>query len=270
MKKDLSMLIKYLRNIRFNFHEPKFAFLHVPKTGGTYLAQRETDNQPVLPIRYLGHYYVVDRKDVLNPLYYPHSPEYYHRTIPLREVRRYLMISTIRNIYSWLVSYAWHAGGWNPKYYDPNHYDHAIANKGFEYLVKTIANREGNWPNRKFIHCQFFCSNGELIVDWINRNESLDEDLETLARKYNLPYVNRKRQRVGHETDYRTYYTDELVDLVYKTWGRELNLLGYEFDGPQLQVSNLYQSVDPKTKKSIQYVLGIDELKVNGKIVARC
>ncbi len=265
------MLIKRLKKIHFRSHEPehKFAFLHVPKTGGTYVTQRETNGQPLFPIRYLGHYYVVDRKGVINPLYYRHSPQYYDRTLPLREVQRYFVISTVRNIYSWLVSYAWHAAGWNPKYNDPDHYDYAIANKGFDYLIKTIANREDTWPNRKFIHCQFFCNNGELIVDWINRNESLDENLETLTRKYNLPYVKSQRQRVGHETDYRTYYTDELTDLVYKTWGRELNIFGYAFDGPKPKSSRLYLAIDEKTKNLIQYVLDRDELKLDGKVVER-
>ena len=50
---------------------------------------------------------------VLLSKYHPHSPQYYDRTLPLREVQRYFVISTVLNIHSWLVSYAWHAAGWN-------------------------------------------------------------------------------------------------------------------------------------------------------------
>jgi hypothetical protein len=263
------MLNKLRKVFQLHFYEPKLAFLHVPKTGGTYLTQRGTGHQPVLPVRYLGHYYVVDRMDIPNPIYYPHSPQYYYRTILLEEIQKYEIISTVRNIFSWLVSYAWHAGGWNPKYNDADHYDYAIANKGFEYLVKTIANREDNWPNRKFIHCQFFCSNGELIVDWISHNESLDKDLEILADVYNLPFAPREKQRVGHDTDYRTYYTDELIDLVNKTWGRELDLFGYEFDGPKQGPNLLHQAITSTTKQRIQYIFDKDELVVDGRKTER-
>jgi hypothetical protein len=265
----MMILASLRKNSSLLFRKKKLAFLHVPKTGGTYLAQRETDQQPVLPVRYLGHYYVVDRNGVINPLYYAHSPQYYDRTIRLRDIRQYMIISTVRNIFSWLVSYAWHAGGWNPEYMDPNHYDYAAANKSFNYLLNTIANREGMWPNRKFIFCQFFCNNGQLIVDWINRNENLDKDLEMLANKYNFPFARRERQRVGHGVDYRTYYTDELIDLVYKTWGRELDLFGYKFDEPKPGSNSYHQAIDTENKNRIRYFLESDELKVDNEIIKR-
>lgn len=248
---------------------PKLAFLHVPKTGGTYLAQRETSHLPVLPVNYLGHKYVVDHESVINPIYYPHSPEHYRQTISLQEIKQYEVLSTVRNVFSWLVSYAWHAGGWNPKYRNPDHYDYDAASKGFEYLLNSIVNRDDYWPNRKFIHLQFFCNNGELIVDWINRNDTLDEDLALLAKKNKLPFTPQAKQRVGHETDYRTYYPDKLANLVYETWGRELDLFGYEFDGPKKESSGLYLAVDSETKKNIRYDLTSDVLVVDGKIIPR-
>ncbi len=248
---------------------PRLAFLHVPKTGGTYLVQKETGKKQLIPMRYLGHRYVITRSGAVNPLYYLHSPDHYYDTIPLWEVRQHVLVSTVRNIFSWLVSYAWHAGGWNPRYCDPNHYDYAAANKGFEYLLKTIAGREDLWPNRKFIHCQFFCSSGEWVVDWLNRTESLDQDLEALADRYHFPFARQKKQRVGHETDYRTYYTDSLVDLVYATWGRELNLFGYEFDGAKAGAGHPHRAVGGKAGKRFQYVLDKDEFKVDGITVER-
>jgi hypothetical protein len=187
MHKEVITMLRYFLN-----RKKELAYIHIPKTGGTYLVQGESDRHSVLPVHDLGHMYVVDGKKVFSPIYHPHSPHLYYRmTIPLSKIQKYVVLSTVRNIFSWLVSYAWHAGGWNPKYNNPNHYDYAHANKSFEYLVKTIADRDDIWPNRKFIFCQLFCSNGQLIADWISRNESLDADLELLAQEHGLPYTTR-------------------------------------------------------------------------------
>ncbi len=88
---------------------------------------------------------------------------------------------------------------------------------GFEYLVKTIANRDDQWPGRKLIHCQIFSSKGDLIVDWLNRNDTLDSDLNLLAQKLGLYYKKRNKQKVGKRRDYRAYFNDSLIDLVNTT-----------------------------------------------------
>lgn len=262
-----------LENLKHTLHapfhrSPKLAFLHVPKTGGTYLAQRESDHAPLLPVKYLGHIYVVDKRDVINPLYSLHSPHNYHQTLPLQKIKKYTVLSIARNIFSWLVSYAWHAGGWNPKYRDTGHYDYASANKGFEYLFNTIVNREDYWPNRKFIHVQFFCNNGDWIVDWLGRNETLDQDLAALAQENHFSFTPQTKQRVGHKTDYRTYYTDKMADLVYETWGRELDLFGYDFEGLKKE-TRYHRALDAETKSSLRYDLARDVLTVNGSVIPR-
>jgi len=165
------------------------------------------------------------------------------------------------------VSYAGHAGGWNAKYRDPEHYDYEAANKSFDFLVKTIANREDLWPNRKFIHCQLFCNNGQLITDWLNKVETLDDDLTVLAVAAGVSYKRRPRQRVGCRTDYRQYYTDSLVELVYKTWSRELKLFGYDFESTELSSGLLHRAIDKKTKGSIQYYWSDDKLFLNGELI---
>jgi hypothetical protein len=244
----------------------RVAYIHIPKTGGTYLSQLESNREPVISsLRYLGHTYVVDKEGVPNPLYSSRDLKNSKKVILLRDIKRYTVVSTVRNIFDWLVSYAAHAGGWNPKYRDSDHYDFYAANKGFDYLVKTIADREDLWPNRKFIHCQLFCNNGQLVTDWINRTETLDDDLAELALTAKIVYNPRPKQRIGTHRGYREYYTDSLVELVYRTWGRELRLFGYDFKGP-ISVSNLlYRSIDKRMKKSVRYYWADDRLFVNGE-----
>jgi hypothetical protein len=165
------------------------------------------------------------------------------------------------------VSYAGHAGGWNYRYRDPEHYDFVAANKGFDFLLKTIANREDIWPNRKFIYCQLFCNNGQLVSDWINRLETFEDDLTALAARAEVNHNPRPRQRVGNRNDYRQYYTDSLIELVYETWGRELKLFGYDFENPESSSGLLSREIDSRTKGSIRYSWSDDKLSMNGELV---
>lgn len=247
------------------------AYIHIPKTGGTYLAQLEAHKKPVLdPVKYFGHSYVIDGNDDLNPLYLDYDMQNAKEAVVPRIImQKYFVFSTVRNIFRWLVSYAAHAGGWNSQYVDRNHYDYANANKGFEYLLKVIADREDTWPNRKFIHCQLFSSGGDLIVDWLNRNETLDEDLGRMAGKLKMDYKKKARQRVSGLKDFRTYYTDELIDIVYRTWDREIQLFGYDFDTCNLDKATLKQEIPREQKCLIKYFWGKDKLLIKEKEIYR-
>lgn len=239
------------------------AYIHIPKTGGTYIGQRETTEKPVIwPVKRLGHIAVVDNKEYPNYIYYPRDEENSYNTVLLEDLRKYFVFSTVRNPFAWLVSYADHAGGWTPRYRNTEHYDYQNAQRGFDYLVKTIANRETPWPCRKFIFFQIFCNNGELVVDWITRTETLDNDLKDLADFLNISYYKGQKQRVGQHKDYRTYYDDSLIDLVCETWGREVDLFGYTFDGLDLSSALLRNPIDKSTKQSIRYDWTTDTLEI--------
>ena len=224
----------------------KIAFLHIPKTGGTYVSKLK------LNMEYWGHSSVVDlsRKGCK---VYPHGTGMI-RTVPYSTVKQHYVFAVVRNIYAWLVSYAGHAGGWNPQYCDTNHYDYKASNNGFDYLLKTIANRDaGVWPNRKLVFFQLFCDNTEFIVDRLLRSETLDHDLCVFASELGFKYKPMQNLLVGKHSDYRTYYTDELIQLFQDTWGRELKLFGHMFEGNTSSQIVFNKTID-KTKYKYNYV----------------
>ncbi len=248
----------------YRSNKPNLAYLHIPKTGGTYIKQSESGNTPVIcPIAYLGHAYVVNKFGVPNPIYALRNAKEEQFVFLEKDLEEFFLASTVRNIFSWLVSYFFHAGGKASKYLNTEHYDYLLANKGFDYFIKKIAERDTIWPNRKFIFAQLFADNGKLIVDWINRTETLDSDLEKLATIYGVHYTQENKQRVGHRTDYRSYYTEALTQLVFDTWGRELTLFGYEFDKIQPSLKVLYQAISEEQKENTSYFWNTDKFVPN-------
>jgi len=243
----------------------KPVFLHIPKTGGTYLNQAETrwqDRRPVLePLDSLGHATLLDHTQPI-PADYPPQGLGEQFCKDVQSLRRCFVVSTVRNPFDWLVSYAGHAGGWNPSYCDTNHYDYVMANRSLGDLIRAIAEREEPWPSRRFLFMQPFSTTGELMVDWFCRNETLDDDFASLAKAKRLIYRKQPKQRVGERRDYRSYYDDKLIDLVYQTWGRELSLFGYSFDGPTND-GLLVGAVPRRVKQAVRYTWSNDTLTVD-------
>ena len=247
----------------------KLFFIHIPKTGGSYIRQYETDKQPVIShMSTRGHTTIIEGKTSAT---YPPATGFLSTYVTNRtDIIDFSVFAVVRNIFSWLVSYAAHAGGFNPQYQDLDHYDYKNTQKGFDFLIKTIANRDGEiWPCRKFIHFQIFSDNGKLVTDYLPRNETLDKDLRQLSAKLNLNYTRKQKQRIGKHSDYRSYYTDSLIELVYETWGRELSLFGYTFDGIDISKATLKREIDANTKENVSYLWDSDTLKINKEIINR-
>ena len=78
-----------------------------------------------------------------------------------------------------------------------------------------------------------------------------------MADAFGLQYSRGKPQRVGPPGDYRSYYTDELTDLVHRTWKREIDLFGFEFDKPRSRYTPFELT---ERARAVKYVLAADQL----------
>jgi hypothetical protein len=240
---------------------PKLTFIHIPRTAGTTILQGLTDKQPTIPLINLGH--TVARS---NPPIQKNIPKTF-QTFNKNILNDKILFMTIRNPFSWLLSYTLYISGFNPKYDTSQQYDTEFAKKGFNHYLQTITKRTDLWPCQKLLFFQLFSDSGEFLPDFVAHVETLNDDLKAIASEINLPYVQKPKQRVlGIGEMYNHYYTPELKVLVESIWKRELYLFGYSYQGLHINNALIKRKVSPEQKKSLQYEWSTDELYINGKL----
>ena len=79
---------------------------------------------------------------------------------------------------------------------------------------------------------------GQALVDYVGKYEQLDKDWQLIAAKHTLDpqleYSNSSKKNPGCHEDYRLYYTEPLVQLVYERYRKDVEMFGYERDYEQL------------------------------------
>ncbi|MEM7456989.1 MAG: sulfotransferase family 2 domain-containing protein [Planctomycetota bacterium] len=82
---------------------------------------------------------------------------------------------------------------------------------------------------------------GELLVDFVGRYESLDADCLELQRRLGIVFAGGRRpgSESGRraEDDYRTHYDEELVARVSRLYSRDIDAFGYSFE-PDIEVKS--------------------------------
>jgi hypothetical protein len=241
--------------------------IHIGKTGGTSVAQ-----SPL--IHNFGHvmFYDDDRPDsATNYIYVGHDPERASGCVaPLSEARRFYCVSIVRNHYDWLVSYADWCGCFVP--WNPGHYDHEIAKKGFDYLINSIVARDTQWPSRKFLFCQLFTPTGRCVPDHLFHTECLDKELAGYFGSVGATWVPQSRQKVGKRNrDHGRYDTTEwyfrdktLAERVWDCWKEEMQLYGYGADVFQRKPRNGFLSGAIANRRDrVRYLFKNNQLEIN-------
>jgi len=207
---------------------PLIGHLHTPKTGGTYV-NHLMDNFP-----HVNFSHVVVR-ETRNDKWCPVG------LVPIKpnKINGYYIFATVRNPLEFLISYYHHVLG-NMGSDNIEHYDYEEAQKGFENLVTIIINREDKWPSKKFLFPNLFNQDGHIVVDWVNRNETLDDDVSSLCSKFGLVHIPKAKKRTSNKNKSEQYYTQELLNKVSKTYWREMDLFGYENFNIKIPKVNLY------------------------------
>lgn len=210
-------------------HSKKFVFVHIQKNAGTsitkYLDKYTTYQDLLLGCTEFGesingHY----RKR-----YNLHKHSYAKRirnVMGNKKWNKYYSFSFVRNPFDRIVSlYSWCRKG---KFEFPICQE-AMKAESFSQFIRGECFQQ--LPNQ----IEYLTDNKDnIIVDFIGRQESIQEDFDRICEKLEIPSDNMNRQRHNARTrshdSYRDYYSsDEDIALVTKQFARDLEIFNYKF-----------------------------------------
>ena len=222
-------------------HEHRIIFVHVPKTGGTSietalghiegpLVLRATDHRPLRMIErpLLSPYMFASKANIYNVLRRVHN-RYRKQVNPLNRLTptreqydSYFKFTFVRN--PWSRAFSWYKGVMRDE----------IEQKKLKItrqlsLNEFLSLHEGRGALRpQFYWIQNY--RGSIPLDYIGRFESIDEHLDEVCRRAQIPKVTLEVTNPGSGLDYREHYDDASRDLVAKVHKEEIALFGYTFE----------------------------------------
>lgn len=189
-------------------------FVHIPKNAGTSIAAT------------LG----IVRSDGL------HAPAIGYRAADRRFYRKAYSFAVVRNPWDRIVSafhfvkfssnspqdVEWRATHLSDIDRFPD-FVRRLADKSFRKEVMTYHLFQPQW----FFLCDYF---GRLIVDDLVRYEELDQEIGRVAERLNLAAVLTHHNASAHRP-YADQYDRATKDIVASIYRKDIQLLGYEFEG---------------------------------------
>jgi len=134
----------------------------------------------------------------------------------------YIKAAFVRNPYSWLTSmYSTYKRG-------PNHRHHptVAAMSGFPEYIDWEIKR-----NKRFQHIFLLDEHGELALDFVGRFDNLVADYRRLCDLIGVAAPELAHKNKNRFRHYREFYDDATRDKVTEFWAKDIELLGYDFDG---------------------------------------
>jgi hypothetical protein len=206
----------------------RFILLHLPRTGVSSIIAA-LDNElfvraaPTRTNKLMSKYLWFVPRPVDKTYFRAHETvRHVRRLLPAQIFNDYCKIAFVRNPYSWLVS-LYEIVLQSPRH---RHFKVISAMRGFgEYVDWEIAR------NKRIQHRYLYDRGSRLLVDVIGRYERLAADSADIFGSIDVPLA--PLPRVGQFTrrDYREFYDEASRRKVRAHWARDLDLLGYDFDG---------------------------------------
>jgi hypothetical protein len=218
-------------------HTHRFAFVHVPKTGGCSIRRALSRHGDRVMGYWMNRW--LDRIGIHVNHVAPYrqkrfrmhtAAETLRRQVPAHVFDGLFKFAFVRNPWDLLVSHYLFVGS------TPRHHRHRrVAGLGsFEHYV--------DWELRrgKISQSRMLCDrHGALLVDYVGRFESLHRDFADVCRRLGLettlPHVN--RTSVRDRADWRTYYSPALAARVAEHFAEDIERFGYRFEAGHRQAA---------------------------------
>jgi hypothetical protein len=133
--------------------------------------------------------------------------------------KSYFSFCIARNPWDWQVSL------YQYMLKNPCHHQHELAKKfdGFEDYIDWRCTQEIRLQ-KDFIYSQ----NGELLVDFVGRFETLEKDFEAVCKYIDLP-ARLPKVNVSNTVPYQKFYTERTQDIVKVAFEPDIALFNYSF-----------------------------------------
>jgi hypothetical protein len=203
-------------------HRRNFVFVHIFKTAGTSI--KRALRRHAMPGWQEPMNHLLKRIGIpqFGPAYYPD-----HMTagelidqISLEKFSTMYSFAFVRNPWDWELSHY--------KYIlrHPRHQVHQEVKRlrGFSEYVRWRC--DGRQRTQK----SFLTFNGQRVVDFVGRFETIDADFQSVARQLGIsPKLKRLNQT--RPTVYQRHYDHQTVNLICDAYQEDIDAFGYRFDG---------------------------------------
>lgn len=201
-------------------HSHKFIFVHIYKVAGTsirnalqqfsYLPSKKNKlksfiriNPPIFSTDFEGH---IDARSLKAQL-------------PCNIFNSYYKFAFVRNPWDWQVSLYHFA------LQTPEHHQHQLIKrmKSFDEYI--------NWRIDKDLKLQkdFVYEGDTLLVDYVGKMEQLEDHLETVRKKLDLPTLSLPHKNKSQHKNYREYYSSATKKYIEQAFAEDIRTFDYCF-----------------------------------------
>ncbi len=184
-------------------YSQKFLFIHIFKIAGTSITK------------------------ALSP--YGESMLDVHKHVTARELQRRMDAETFSRLFKFAFvrnPWEWQVALYTAMLEKPTHRQHSLIKsmRGFDEYIQWRVDED------KRLQRDFLTDDdGILIVDFIGKYENLKHDFKGVCKRLGvqtrLPHIHKSSFK-----DYRKFYSDRSVNLVYEHFKEDIEFLGYSFD----------------------------------------
>ena len=214
-------------------HEYKFAFVHIPKTGG--ISVTHAIMSPIVGYKTYGQIGKLSKELKFRfEMRGKQKHDFGRNFVSNKHITQdlwdqYYKFAFVRNPWDRAVSeFHWRHqlnNGWAPS----KDFDEFL--KYCEYRIKDQKNKKNDiyWTHAQPQSDYVTDKNGNVILDKIYRFENLQEDVLHLSKVVGLNIELEKHNSSKHN-HYSEYYNSARKDFMYKLYKKDIEMFEYEFD----------------------------------------